>query len=178
MQSSSAVIEDTVEVGKGNFVPVSILKAEGAKTMADKKGGGGGFNPPARMVSAAWYLIGGLVLIWVVLLAGTWLFTQIACTISSDGEYCTSRRAEAAAEAAASAARRASLLETTVQPPSYQRRNLTIGSELNRRMHGGPQLQRRQPVVVQGVDRTPPPCAGTLRRNEADNAWVCRVYHD
>jgi hypothetical protein len=39
------------------------------------------------------------------------------------------------------------------------------------------QPQRRVPVAVQGVDSSPPPCAGELRRDEAQGAWVCRVYH-
>lgn len=40
----------------------------------------------------------------------------------------------------------------------------------------GGQQQRRVPVSVQGVDSSPPPCAGELRRDEAAGAWVCRAY--
>lgn len=39
------------------------------------------------------------------------------------------------------------------------------------------QQMRRVPVAVHGVDSSPPPCAGELRRDEAVGAWVCRVYH-
>lgn len=50
-----------------------------------------------------------------------------------------------------------------------------VGSACGQRGCG--QQRRRIPVTVQGVDSSPPPCAGELRRDEAAGAWVCRVYH-
>lgn len=157
MKSSFAVIEDTVEVGKGNFVPVSILKAEGDKTMSDKKGGGGSF--PSWAIKAAW-VVGAYV---------AFMYIAVPELCDKFGILCKLDRP-------AQSARMLDSLPTPRVAPSSERQ-FTIGGELNRRMHGGQQQQRRQPVAVQGVDRSPPPCAGTLRRNEADTAWVCRVYY-
>lgn len=50
-----------------------------------------------------------------------------------------------------------------------------VGSGCGER--GCDQQRRRVPVAVRGVDSSPPPCEGELRRDEAAGAWVCRVYH-
>lgn len=74
------------------------------------------------------------------------------------------------------AVRRAAMIDTTIPPPA-QERGFTIGGELNRRMNGPQPRPQRRTMQVHGVDRSPPPCAGELRRDEAKGAWVCRVYH-
>lgn len=94
-------------------------------------GHGGGFSPPQPLVNAAWYVGGAIVLIWIIGAAVPWATTEFACMLNSDGEYCTSRRAE-------SAARRADMLGS---PFSVER-------ELNRR-GGGRQAGSpvRRPVL-------------------------------
>lgn len=152
----------------------------------DAKGGGG---VGATIVNAIKTPLGIAATVIVVLYAVTigsdvlpHAFHNMLCNTFGAEISCIRRDAiKARTEAQA----RASLLSINPGPdrnPGIQGMpdngpGFTIGGELNRRMHGESRPRRRQPVVVHGVDRSPPPCAGQLRRDEAKGAWVCRVYH-
>jgi hypothetical protein len=167
--------------------PLVRVKEKGDEKMADKPSGGGGMG--ATVMSALKTPLGiaaTAVVVLYTISAGSnivpYAFHNLMCNTFSAEISCIQREAiKARTEAQA----RASLLSINPMPdsnlglrgPANTGPGFTVGGELNRRMHGGQPPPQRRTMQVHGVDRSPPPCAGQLRREEASGAWVCRVYH-
>jgi len=157
--------EIVMEEGHG-FVTVHP-QPKGGTNMAGKGGGGG--IPDWLQTPVKW----GLLLI----VASVAMSNIDAIPRAINNLFCGFGASGACENVALIDKRRAERATMFEAPsPAFSRQPGYSQGGGNRAYEGRPTPQRRT-MQVQGVDRTPPPCAGQLRRDETSNAWVCRTYH-